>query len=75
MASYVKQANTDVEKPQTTDVAMVIAATSPLPTINVASYLTDYLLNKIPVDTCQDCSHQLIDTTKATFTLPRLVCV
>ena len=60
MANYIKMGQTDVEKPQTTDVAMVTAVPSSLPTANVAAYLAGYLLSKIPVDTCQDCSNQLI---------------
>ena len=60
MAKYIKTGQTDVEKPQITDVAMVTVVPSSLPTKNVAAYLAGYLLSKIPVDTCQDCSRQLI---------------
>ena len=60
MAKYIKTGQTDVEKPQITDVVMVTAVPSSLPTKNVAAYLAGYLLSQIPVDTCQDCSNQLI---------------
>ena len=60
VAKYIKTGQTDVEKPQITDVAMVTAVPSSLPTKNVAAYLAGSLLSKIPVDTCQDCSNQLI---------------
>ena len=60
MGKYIKTGQTDVEKPQIIDVAMVTAVPSLLPTKNVAAYLAGYLLSKIPVDTCQDCSNQLI---------------
>ena len=60
MARYVKPVHTDVKKPQTSYVAIVTAAPSSLPTKNVAAYLAGYLLSTIPVDTCQDCSDQLI---------------
>ena len=62
MAKYIKTGQTDVEKPQITDVAMVTVVPSSLPTKTVAAYLAGYLLSKIPVDTCQDCSDQLILT-------------
>ena len=39
---------------------MVTALLSSFPTKNVAAYLAGYLLSKSPVDTCQDCSNQLI---------------
>ena len=42
------------------DVAMVTVVPSSLPTNNVETYLAGYLLSKIPVDTCQDCSNQLM---------------
>ena len=60
MVKYIKTGKTDVEKPQITDVAMVTAVPSSLPIQNVAAYLAGYLLSKIPVGTCQDCSNQLI---------------
>ena len=60
IAKYIKTAQTDVEKPQITDVAMVTAIPLSLPTKNVAAYLAGYLLSKIPVETCQDCLNQLI---------------
>ena len=60
MAKYIKTGQTDVKKPQITDVPMVTAVPSSLPTKNVAAYLAGYLLSKIPVDTCQDCSNQLL---------------
>ena len=52
MAKYIKTGQTDVKKPQITDVAMVTPVPSSLPTQNVAAYLAGYLLSKIPVDTC-----------------------
>ena len=58
MAKYIKTGQTDVEKSQITDVAMVTSVLSSLPTKNVAAYLAldqGYLLSKIPVNTCQDC--------------------
>ena len=67
MARYVKPVHTDVEMLQTADVAMVTTALSSLLTRSVGAYLAVYIVSKIPVDTCQDCSHQLI--------LPKLVCV
>ena len=60
MAKYIKTQQTDVEKPQITNVAMVTAVPSSLPTKNVAAYLAEYLLSIIPIDTCQGCSNQLI---------------
>ena len=60
MAKYIKTGQTDVEKPQITNNAMVTAVPSSLPTKHVAAYLPGYLLSKIPVDTCQDCSNQMI---------------
>ena len=60
MAKYIKTGQTDGEKPQIINEAMVTAVPSSLPTKNVAAYLAGYLISKIPVDTCQDCSNQLI---------------
>ena len=60
MAKYIKTGQTDVKKPQITDVAIVTAVTLSLPTKNVAAYLAGYLLSKIPVDTYQDCLNQLV---------------
>ena len=58
---YKKQKETtNVKKYPVTDIAMAIRAPMSLPTQNVIAYLAGYLLKKIPVDTCADCTKQLI---------------
>ena len=65
MAKYVRSVPTSVEKPTGVDIAVI----EPLPfanaTQNVAVYMTGYLLLKVPVSDCDECSKQLI--------LPRLL--
>ena len=56
----VKPPITDIEKSVTTDIAMVIVPPPSLPTQNIAAYLAGYLLRKRPVNTCTDCSNQLL---------------
>ena len=51
---------TDIEKLTTTDIVMVIVPPPSLPTQNIAAYLAWYLLRKIPINTCADCSNQLL---------------
>ena len=64
MAKYVQSVPTSVEKP--TDVGIAVIAPPPLSnaTQNVAVYMAGYLLLKVPVSDCDECSEQLI--------LPRL---
>ena len=64
MAKYVWSVPTSVEKP--TDVGIAVIAPPPLSnaTQNVAVYMAGYLLLKVPVSDCDECSEQLI--------LPRL---
>ena len=52
--------NQEIEKATTTDIAMMIVPPSSLPTQNIAAYLAGYLLRKIPVNACADCSNQLL---------------
>ena len=64
MSKYVWSVPTSVEKP--TDVCIAVIAPPPLSnaTQNVAVYMAGYLLLKVPVSDCDECSEQLI--------LPRL---
>ena len=64
MAKYVWSVPTSVEKP--TDVGIAVITPPPLSnaTWNVAVYMAGYLLLKVPVSECDECSEQLI--------LPRL---
>ena len=64
MAKYVQSVPTSVEKP--TDVGIAVIAPPPLSnaTQNVAVYMAGYLLLKVPISDCDECSEQLI--------LPRL---
>ena len=58
MAKYIKPVPRNVEKPPTTDVALLITPSLSLPTKNVAAYLAGYILQKIPVNECGGCSDQ-----------------
>ena len=60
MAKYIKPVPRNVEKPPTTDVALLITPALSLPTNNVAAYLAGYILQKIPVNECGECSDQLL---------------
>ena len=60
MAKYIKPVPRNVEKPPTTDVALLITPPLSLPTKNVAAYLAGYILRKIPVNECGECSDQLL---------------
>ena len=60
MAKYIKPVQRNVEKPPTTDVALLITPPLSLPTKNVAAYLAGYILRKIPVNECGECSDQLL---------------
>ena len=60
MAKYIKPVPRNVEKPPTTDVALLITPPLFLPTKNVAAYLAGYILQKIPVNECGECSDQLL---------------
>ena len=62
MAKYVKPVATNVEKLLTTDVALVIIPPLSIPTKNVAAYLSGYLLRKIPIDNCEECTDQMLLT-------------
>ena len=64
MAKYVQSVQTSVENPKGIDT--VVTAPPPLSnaTQNVAVYMAGYLLLKVPVSDCDECSEQLI--------LPRL---
>ena len=60
MAKYIKPVPRNVEKPPTTEVALLITPPLSLPTKNVAAYLAGYILRKIPVNECGECSDQLL---------------
>ena len=60
MAKYIKPVPRNVEKPPTTDVALLITPPLSLPTKNVAAYLAGHILQKIPVNECGECSDQLL---------------
>ena len=60
MAKYARPAPCNIEKPQGTDVAMLIKPPMALPTKNVAAYMAGYLLKKIPPNDCSECSEQLV---------------
>ena len=62
MAKYVKPVATNVEKLLTTDVALGIIPPLSIPTKNVAAYLSGYLLRKIPIDNCEECTDQMLLT-------------
>ena len=49
-----------LKKPPTTEVALLITPPLSLPTKNVAAYLAGYILRKIPVNECGECSDQLL---------------
>ena len=66
MAKYIKPVPRNVEKPPTTDVALLITPPLSLPTKNVAAYLAGYILQKLPVDECGECSDQML-TASATL--------
>ena len=55
MAKYIKPVQRNVEKPPT-DVALPITSPLFLLTKNVAAYLAGYILQKIPVNECGECS-------------------
>ena len=60
MAKYIKPVPRNVEKPPTTDVALLLTPPLSLPTKNVAAYLAGYILQKIPVNECGECSDQIL---------------
>ena len=60
MAKYIKPLPSDIEKPAGTDISMVIHPSLSLPTKNVATYIAGYLLRKIPVKDCEECSSELM---------------
>ena len=60
MAEYVKPTATNVEKLPTTDVALIITPPLSIPTKHVAAYLSGYLLQKIPIDNCEECTEQML---------------
>ena len=62
MAKYVKPMATNVEKLPTTNVALVITPPLPIPTKNIAAYLSGYLLQKIPIENCEECTDQMLLT-------------
>ena len=64
MAKYVWSVPTSVEKPTNVDIAVIAPPPLSNATQNVAVYMTGYLLLKVPVSDCDECSEQLI--------LPRL---
>ena len=59
-AKYIKPVPRNVQKPPTTDVALLITPPLSLPTKSVAAYLAGYILQKIPVNECGECSDQLL---------------
>ena len=60
MAKYIKPVLRNVEKPPTTDVAFLITPPLSLPTKSVATYLAGYILRKLPVVECGECSDQML---------------
>ena len=60
MAKYTKDdPPDDIEKVPMKDIAMVIKPPMSLPTRNVIAYLAGYLLQKIKLNTCDECVKQL----------------
>ena len=60
MAKYTKDDLPDyIEKVPVKDIAMVIKPPMSLPTCNVIAYLAGYLLQKIQLNTCDECVKQL----------------
>ena len=60
MTKYIKPVPRNVENPPTTDIALLITPPLSLPTNNVAACLAGYILEKIPVNECGQCSDQLL---------------
>ena len=61
MAKYTKdQEPDDIEKVPVKDIAMIIKPPISIPTRNVIAYLAGYLLQKIQLNTCDECVKQLI---------------
>ena len=60
MAKYVKPAATNVEKLPITDVVLMITPPMSISTKNVAAYLSGYLLQKIPIDNCEEYTEQML---------------
>ena len=59
MARYDKPIQSNVEKPQDMDISLVMKPPLSIGTQNVVVYMAGYLLRKIPVDDCSDCSNEL----------------
>ena len=64
MAKYLWSVPTSVEKPTGIDIAVITPPPLSYATQNVAVYMAGYLLLKVPVSDCDECSEQL--------TLPKL---
>ena len=60
MAKYVWSVPTSVGKPKCVDIAVIAPPPLSNATQNVAVYMADYLLLKVPVSECDECSEQLI---------------
>ena len=60
MAKYIKPVPINVEKPPNTDISLIITPPLSLPVKNVAAYMAGYVLRKIPIDNCNECSDQLL---------------
>ena len=60
MAKYEQSVPTSVDKPTGVDIAVIAPPPLSNATQNVAVYMADYLLLKLPVSDCDECSEQLI---------------
>ena len=59
MAKYVWSFPPSVEKPTGVDIAVIAPTPLSNATQNVAVYMAGYLLLKVPVSDCDECSKQL----------------
>ena len=59
-AKYVWSVPTSVDKPTGVDIAVIAPPPLSNATQNVAVYMAGYLLLKVPVSDCDECSEQLI---------------
>ena len=60
MAKYVQPVPTSVEKPTGVEIAVTVPPPLSNAVQNVAVYMAGYLLLKVPVSDCDECSEQLI---------------
>ena len=60
MVIYRKPFPAGIEKPLTTDIAMVIQPPHSIPAQSISAYLAGYLLRKITTDDCSECLDELM---------------